>query len=220
MTAPARFVESCTTPGKGYRLRLRQTGSEDPPLLFWGNDGYSLEDTKAGRPSAWPAGTSRRSWRIGFPRSLFYLSQLQNLLDIGRGRSTVADRAFHSSIRKRTNHMETAINVKLPRAILQHLSAILQLPPDEALAFAVETYFGEADVENVEPVLLNRLYESEEQAVLGLNEYCARLSRRACPNQPSRVRAHWIRQMTASYRIRCTQEGWGVEPAPQAAAFE
>lgn len=117
---------------------------------------------------------------------------------------------------QRTKHMKISINVNLPRAMIRHMSAILGLPPDEALAFAVETYFGEVDVENIEPVLLNRVYESEEQAVLGLNEYCARLSRRACPNQPSRVRAHWIRQMTAGYRIRCTEEGWGVEPALQA----
>ena len=75
---------------------------------------------------------------------------------------------------------EITVKVKLPRAMIQHMSAILGLPPDEALSFAVETYFGEVDVENVEPVLLNRIYESEEQAVLGLNEYCARLSRRAC----------------------------------------
>ena len=121
---------------------------------------------------------------------------------------------------EKTKRMESAPNVNLPKAMLQHLSAILGLPPDEALAFAVETYFGDADVENVEPVLLNRVYESEEQAVLGLNEYCARLSRRACPNQPSRVRAHWIRQMTATYRIRCTEEGWAVEPALQATALE
>jgi hypothetical protein len=115
---------------------------------------------------------------------------------------------------------EITVRVKLPRAMIQHMSAILGLPPDEALSFAVETYFGEVDVENVEPVLLNRVYESEEQAVLGLNEYCARLSRRACSNQPSRVRAHWIRQMAASYRIRCTEEGWGVEPAVQATFAE
>jgi hypothetical protein len=121
---------------------------------------------------------------------------------------------------RQTKHTAIAIEVMLPKAMIQHMSAVLVLPPDEALRFVVETYFGEVDVENLESALLNRLYESEEQAVLGLNEYCARLSRRACPNQPSRVRAHWIRQMTASYRIRCTQEGWGVEPAPQAAAFE
>ena len=114
---------------------------------------------------------------------------------------------------KRTKHVEITIKVTLPTAMLRHMSAVLQSPTREALAFAVEDLFGEVDIEHLEPALLNRAYASEEQAVLGLNEYCARVGRKRWPNHPDRVRAHWTRQMIESYRVRCTEEGWGVEPA-------
>jgi hypothetical protein len=108
--------------------------------------------------------------------------------------------------------MEITTTANLPRAMVQHMTAILGLPPEEALGFMVETYFGPVDVENLEPALLNRAFESEEQAVLGLNEYCARVLRARYPGQSARLLAHWTREMAAHYLVRCGEDGWGVEP--------
>jgi hypothetical protein len=38
--------EICATPDMGYRLRMWQIRPEDSPLLFWENDGYSLDEAK------------------------------------------------------------------------------------------------------------------------------------------------------------------------------
>jgi hypothetical protein len=34
------------TPNKGYLLRMWEIRPEDSPLLFWENDGYSLDEAK------------------------------------------------------------------------------------------------------------------------------------------------------------------------------
>ena len=120
----------------------------------------------------------------------------------------------------KTKRMEITTTVDLPRVMVQHMTAILGLPPEEALGFMVETYFGWVNVENLEPALLNRAFESEEQAVLGLNEYCARLLRAKYPRQSPRLLAHWAREMAAYYLVRCGEDGWGVELAAGATFAE
>jgi hypothetical protein len=113
----------------------------------------------------------------------------------------------------KTKRIEITTTADLPRVMVQHMTAILGMPPEEALGFMVETYFGWVNVENLEPALLNRAFESEEQAVLGLNEYCARVLRARYPGQSPRLLAHRVREMAAHYLVRCGEDGWGVELA-------
>jgi hypothetical protein len=119
-----------------------------------------------------------------------------------------------------TEEVKITTTITLPKAMLQHMSAVLVMPPSEALAFTVENHFGHVDVQNLEPALLNRAFGSEEEATVALHEYCAREVHERRPEQPERVRAHQTRQMAENYLVRCTEYGWSVESGIQATFAE